>query len=268
MSEQNPCLRTPHRLDQVLESTLPVLDSPFTGHLDINHNRVVESKGALAYIDIFVDDFLGIIQGNNSRREELKRTLLHSLDNVMCPLLPTDLPTRQYPASLKNMKQGDSTWATQKNLLGWVIDSVRGNIHLPQHRVMQLTTMLQEVEGQQRVSQKRWRKLLGELRSMILSIPGSEGMFSHIQAELVKSGLSNRIKVDRSKRNELRDCTWLAGDIANHPTSIAEVVCHPPSIWQATNAAKAGMGGVIFDLTKQAEPIVWRQLFPVKIQSC
>ena len=40
------------------------------------------------------------------------------------------------------------------------------------------------------------------------------------------------------------------------------------SIWQATNADKAGMGGMIFDLTKQAEPIVWRHPFPVEIQSC
>ena len=53
LSEQIPCLRTLHRLDQVSESTLPVLDSPVTGHLDINHNQVIESKGALAYIDIF-----------------------------------------------------------------------------------------------------------------------------------------------------------------------------------------------------------------------
>ena len=66
-------------------------------------------------------------------------------------------------------------------------------------------TMLQEVEGQQRVSQKRWRKLLGELRSMMLAIPGAEGMFSHIQAALVKSGSSNCIKVDRSTRDKLRD---------------------------------------------------------------
>ena len=42
---------------------------------------------------------------------------------------------------------------------------------------------------------------------------------------------------------------------------------HPPSIWQATDAAKAGMEGVIFDLTKQVEPIVWRQPFSVEIQS-
>ena len=46
--EQTPQLRTPHQLDQVLESTVPGLYSPITGHLDINHNRVVKSKGALA----------------------------------------------------------------------------------------------------------------------------------------------------------------------------------------------------------------------------
>ena len=100
----------------------------------------------------------------------------------------------------------------------------------------------------------------------MLSIPGAEVMFINIQAALVKAGSPNRIKVDRSTRDELRDWTCMAGDIANRPTSIAEVVCHPPSIWQATDAAKAVMGGVIFDLIKQAEPIVWRHPFPVEIQ--
>ena len=213
------------------------------GHLDINHNRGVNSKGALAYIDIFVDDLLGINQGNKDRREEVKRALLHSLNDVLRPLLPTDLPMRQDPASLKKMKQGDSTWATQKILLGWVIDSVRGTIPLPQHRVPHLTTMLQEVEVQRQVSKKRWSKLLGELRSMMLVIPGAEGMFRHIQAALVNSGSSNRIKVDRSTRDELRDLKWLAAHSTTWPMAIAVVVPHPPSTWQATAAAKAGMGG-------------------------
>ena len=101
----------------------------------------------------------------------------------------------------------------------------------------------------------------------MLDIPGAKGMFSHIQTAVVKARSSNRIKVDWSTRDELRDWKWLAGDIATRPTSIAEVVRHPPSIWQATDAAKAGMGGVILDLTKQVEPIVWRQPLPVEIQS-
>ena len=114
LREQTPLLCTPHRLDHVSESTVPGLDRPFTGHPDINHNRVVKSKGALAYIDIFVDDFLGITQGNKAQQEEVKRALLHSLDDVLRPLSPMDLPTRQDPGSLKKIKQGDSTWATQK----------------------------------------------------------------------------------------------------------------------------------------------------------
>ena len=40
---------------------------------------------------------------------------------------------------------------------------------------------------------------------MMLAIPGSEGMFIHIQAALVKAISSNRIKVDRSTRDKLRD---------------------------------------------------------------
>ena len=98
LREKNQRLRTPHLLDQVSESTVPGLDSPISGHLDINHNRVVESKGALAYIDIFVDNFLGITRGNKDRQEEVKRVILHSLDDVLRPLLLTDLPTRQDPA--------------------------------------------------------------------------------------------------------------------------------------------------------------------------
>ena len=52
LREKTQRLRTPHQLDQLSESTVPGLGSPISGHPDINHNRVVESKGALAYIDI------------------------------------------------------------------------------------------------------------------------------------------------------------------------------------------------------------------------
>ena len=81
-----------------MESTVSGLDTPTTGQLDINHNRVVEFKAALAYIDIFLDDFMGITQGNKARREEVKRALLHSLEDALRPPLPTEIPTRQNPA--------------------------------------------------------------------------------------------------------------------------------------------------------------------------
>ena len=51
LREKTQRLRIPHQLDQVSESNVPGLDSPISGHLDINHNGVVKSKGALAYGD-------------------------------------------------------------------------------------------------------------------------------------------------------------------------------------------------------------------------
>ena len=63
----------------------------------------------------------------------------------------------------------------------------------------------------------------------MLPIPGAEGMFSHIQAALMNDGSSNRIKIYRSTRDELRDWKWLAADITTRPPSIAEVVRHPLS---------------------------------------
>ena len=38
LREKTQRLRTPHQLDQVSESTVPGLDRPISGHLDINHN--------------------------------------------------------------------------------------------------------------------------------------------------------------------------------------------------------------------------------------
>ena len=91
----------------------------------------------------------------------------------------------------------------------------------------------------------------------MLATPDAEGMFSHIQAALAKARSSNRINVERFTRDELRNWEWLAEDIGTRPTSITEVVRHPPSIWKATDAAKAGMGGCDFrfDQTGGAHPL-------------
>ena len=40
----------------------------------------------LAYVDVFVDDFLGLAQGPRHRRRHVRRTLFHALDKVFRPL--------------------------------------------------------------------------------------------------------------------------------------------------------------------------------------
>ena len=87
----------------------------------------------LAYVDIFVDDFLALSQGRTTRRR-VRQTLLHAIDDVFRPLDGRDLPSRKMPVSLKKLRQGDCSWAPIKTMLGWIINTVNMTVHLPPKR--------------------------------------------------------------------------------------------------------------------------------------
>jgi len=54
----------------------------------------------LAYVDVFVDDFIALAQEYpNSRR--VRQILLHAIDDVFRPLDSMDGPFRRHPTSLK-----------------------------------------------------------------------------------------------------------------------------------------------------------------------
>ena len=111
-------------------------------------------------------------------------------------------------------------------ILGWFIDTVSLTISLPKHRQDKLLQMLTDVISKTRVL-KEWQKLLGELRSMSLAIPGSKGCFSFLQEALTPT--SSIVNITSVVRDQLRDFLWLAKDIINRPTHLAEVVPSPPS---------------------------------------
>ena len=95
------------------------------------------------YVDIFVDDFVGLGQQPTACR--VRKTLLHAIDHVFCPLGPDDSSFRQEPVSMKKLRQGDCSWSTIKLVLGWVIDTVAMTIALPPHRVDRLLEILHSI---------------------------------------------------------------------------------------------------------------------------
>ena len=97
----------------------------------------------LAYIDVFVDDFLGLSQGRKNGRR-VRRILLHAVDDVIRPLEADD-GARKEPVSLKKLRQGDCSWSTVKTMLGWIIDTVNMTIHLPPHRIERLADILASI---------------------------------------------------------------------------------------------------------------------------
>jgi hypothetical protein len=199
--------------------------------------------------DVDVDDFVGMVQGNYKHRQHMKRSLLSSLDEVLRRVDGQDNVHRQEPASVKKMLKGDATWATRKVVLGWMLSTCAMTIQLPPHRVTRLFELLDSfTPKQRRTTVNKWQKILGELRPMVLGIPGGKGLFSVLQEALrTKCDQGSRVKFSSAVHQILADFRWLAQDLTRRPTRIAEIIPKTkPDTLGAQDAAATGMGGVHF----------------------
>jgi hypothetical protein len=239
---------TQHRLDLLSEAApLPEHEGPpqYRGTAAAPIPALVTPSdrpcAALKSWDVYVDDFIGMIQGNHKHRRHVKRVLIHALDSVFRKLDKKDGPHCQEPSSIKKMKKGDATWATRKIILGWTVDTLAMTVELPPHRVERIFELLDSVTpGQRRISINKWQTLVGELRSMVLAIPGGRAIFSVLQ-EVLKHCCDNgsRVRLTSGVHSILHDFRGLARDLARRPTRIAELV---PASLPATLGAQDTAG--------------------------
>ena len=220
------------------------------------------------HADVFVDDYILAIQGNAAARLRLLRTLLHVIDGIFRPLDADDPPVRKHVPSLKKLLQGDAYLCTRKVVLGWLIDTVQQTLQLPAHRISRLQALFDELRGKTRVRLKLWHKVLGELRSMSIGIPGSRGLFSLLQ-EGFRHTDKYRIKITPAMRDQLDDFEYLASTLAARPTELAELVPDHPIAVGPHDASASGMGGVWLPATTNSNirPLLWRAPFPAHIQA-
>lgn len=225
----------------------------------------------VAYIDVFVDDFVGLAQQYSTGRR-VRRTLMHAIDSVLRPLDEFDDAARREPVSMKKLLKGDCSWGTIKNVLGWVIDTVAMTIHLPQHRAERLAEILASIPiTQKRTSVKKWHKVLGELRSMALALPGAKHLFSHMQHAL-SNKIKARVMLSKGVHDALEDFRWILEDLKRRPTRIAELVPLLASAEGHHDASGRGAGGVWFPAKHlvpregyKNEPVLWRLKWPQHI---
>ena len=128
-------------------------------------------------------------------------------------------------------------------MLGWIIDTLTCTLELPPHRIERLHELLGQYPRQQkRVAAKAWHKLIGELRSMAMGIPGASSSFSFLQ-QAFKTG-AKRLRLSPAMHDQLDDFRWLAEALATRPTRIAEVVPDAADYVGTYDAANPGAGGV------------------------
>jgi hypothetical protein len=175
---------------------------------------------------------------------------------------------------VKKMLKGDACWSTLKTVLGWLIDTLRGTIELPPHRLERVRELFDSFRGRRRVALKKWHQLLGELRSMALAIPGGTGTFSNLQ-EALRLSEKSRVKLTQAVHDQLADFEFLTTSLGERPTRIAEIVPSDPAHVGACDTARSGMGGVwvpdkpsrrVPNSGRPPPPLVWQEPFPSSIQ--
>ena len=131
--------------------------------------------------------------------------------------------------------QGDGCWTTQKDILGWNIDSVAHTLStLPPHHLAKLHSLLAGVLQAHSLSRKRWQQILGELRSMLPALPGIQGLFSLLQHALATTS-TNRIRVTQAVKDFVLDFQHLAASLTSRPTRLRELVpSHLPMLGPPT----------------------------------
>jgi hypothetical protein len=258
----------PHRLDELADTPPPTDGGPLPAEPSLPTvteplvtQPLAPPRPRLAYIDVYVDDFLGACQGNKRERTRVRRILLHSIDRILAPLDSVLHPQHNKPTSVKKLRKGDAYWATSKVMLGWLVDTVADTISLPPHRVQRLHEIFESLQGKKRTSLKIWHRVIGELRSMVLAIPGCRGLFSPLQHSLTHSD-KHRIRITPDVRDALDDFETLGQSIASRPTRLGEIVPATPLCTGAHDASGRGAGGIWFAPSRN---LVWRQPFPPAI---
>lgn len=229
----------------------------------LGHSLRHKGRPPVAKVDVYVDDFLLLAQ-TAPQRQRVMRTTLHAIDSVLRPLTPTEDPIdRKEPASVKKMLKGEACWSTTKRILGWDLDTVASTINLPAHclaRLYELLDML--LPPRKRLAIRTSHRLLGELQSMALALPGARGLFSALQHTLGRAD-RNRVRITAEVRAAADNVRAIADALQQRPTRLQELVHSPPAFHGACDACQHGMGGVWFpDLPASTAPILWHSPFP------
>ena len=230
-----------HRLEGVADTPTPTTRPP--SQPGPPPRIRARNKGPLGAVDAYMDDFILLAQGGKRRRRRLRRVLLHCVEEVFRPPDEKDDKWKKDPNSIKKLRKGDGALETVKVVLGWLIDTVAGTIELPPHRLERLLELLDAFPRSRRSCPKReLQRLLGELRSMVLAIPGGVGCLSWIQHQVKQAG--ERILLSPHFHDAMDDFRWLAKDVGGRPTRLGEVVPEVPLYTGTSDAAGLGAGGV------------------------
>jgi hypothetical protein len=184
------------------------------------------------------------------RHLDTLNTLLHTIDNVF---IDYDETCRRPIISRTKLDKGDASFSTEKQLLGWNVNTHTLTISLPEHRMENLQHLLHSFLHKKCTSTKKWKSLLGTLRSTTPALYGATHFFSILQHALIAN--HRRVHLTSLVKTILGDWIILARQAAAQPVPMHTTVPRAPTCIAATDASGLGMGG--FWITPNTN-MLWR----------
>ena len=197
----------------------------------------------LMYVEVFIDDCIALTQRPIGRRHNVRQHLFHEIDRILCSLNGDDTQQRKGVNSLKELEQGDGTWATEKEFLRWVIHTITVTIGLPERRVRRLWEILDLFpRSQKRTSLRQWSKVIGKLRQ--IALPRVRRFFSQMQEAICRFS-SGRVTLSPAVHQDLANFHWILDDPKARPTRLYELVPLVPTVDGYHNDYGTICGGVL-----------------------
>ena len=218
-------------------------------------------------LEVYIDDFIGVLQTTNEHElRQCSRRILEGINNVFPP--PNITESKMGPPVSEKKLIADGTWATRKEILGWMFDGIERTIELPEAKCKQLLQELKDIRKLKKVNLKRFQKLHGRLQFTSIAIPCGKPILGQLDRYIAAAARSKStlIKVDTDLSNILRDWSALLRMVGRRPTNVKELVEHPPTYQGFVDASKWGVGGVWFGGKTNMIPITWFFEWPQEIR--
>ena len=97
---------------------------------DFKHLLVEQCAAAKSNFNVYLDDFISVVQGGPRDSRQILRHLFHQIYWVFCPNEEANT-NRKDPISLKNQGQGYGGLSTRKTVLWWDLDTIAHLLRLP-----------------------------------------------------------------------------------------------------------------------------------------
>ena len=254
----------------LVDSAAPLAPDPVEDLIQIpNVPRRARTNTPTQLLQVYVDDFCNAAtqSADGSHLATIRRAAIHGIHSLFPPTSVTSHVGGKEPISLKKLAQGDGNFATTKDMIGFRFDGIKRTVHLPATKAKAYVKEVHTVLRRTTVPLKTLQVLVGKLRHASVILPAARGFFTPLNFAMRGNPATIGLGAASEARAALADLISLMKMLSLRPTHVNELVADMPHYAGYHDAAAEGAGGVWFSLRDNMPPSVWRERFPLDIET-